>query len=226
MRYFIILLLICVAVSFAACESRVSAPNQETGPAQPPDTSQPISAEPALPEPAAIAEEPQRDVITDLLQVTLARDIVSDLLSRANVADEIYRAQLLRDDQFDPIPVDESYYLPVIDERFFTVQDIQTFLETTFIRGGEAIRRFDALQQNYAVYMSLNGELFVNTEQRTRPLTLGGWQVETMELLLKDDFQIEVRMQTTLLGIPDGTRTLRIIRDGDNWLLGDSFFFD
>jgi hypothetical protein len=47
-----------------------------------------------------------------------------------------------------------------------------------------------------------------------------------MELLLLDDKQLEARMETTMAGQPDGKRVLRIIRDGESWLLGDSFFFD
>jgi hypothetical protein len=41
-----------------------------------------------------------------------------------------------------------------------------------------------------------------------------------------EDREIEVSMQTTVLGRPEGEKILRIIREGDNWLLGDSFFLD
>jgi hypothetical protein len=126
----------------------------------------------------------------------------------------------------EPIIMNDREYLPVIDERFFTYQDIQDFLHGTFARGSEATRRFAGLQEEGAVYMSLNGELYINIEPRMAPLTLGAWDLDTMELLLMEEREIEVVMQTTILGRPEGPQILRIIRDGNTWLLGDSFFLD
>ena len=232
MKHFIfVLLLVFLLLSLTACESRVSQPASPQGGAEAvspsPYAEAPRTEGQALPDAVTPPPAPAdgREAIADAARISQARVIVFELLQRAAVADEIYRATLLRDEYFDPVIMGEYEYFPVIDERFFTVQDIQIFLDSTFTRGGEATRRFEELQNN-AVYISINGELFVNTAPRPRPFTTGDWQLDTMELLLIDDHQLEVRMETTLLGIPNGPKTLRIIRDGENWLLGDSFFFD
>lgn len=147
------------------------------------------------------------------------------MLERAGVADEIYRLALTKDSMMFPETLDGKEYLPVIDERFATVRDIQDFLDQTFTKGGEAAKRFEELQAE-AVYTSINNQLYILREGRQKPLTLCGWRIDSMELLLLDDKQLEARMETTMAGQPDGKRVLRIIRDGESWLLGDSFFFD
>ena len=229
MRYLVIILIVCSLVFITACESRVPADNivrEEAAPVSP-DTPSGGAGQTANVPSQTAPDEPELDVIEDAAQISLARAIVFELLERAAVADEIYRVTLSRDETLEPVFMGEYYYFPVIDDRFFTVEDIQNFLGSTF-SGGEATRRFDELQSNYHVYRNVNGELSVNADiqPRLQPLTTGGWQIDTMQVLLIDDVQLEVRMETTLLGIANGPRILRIVRDGENWLLGDSFFLD
>ncbi|MCL2068720.1 MAG: hypothetical protein FWH00_02360 [Oscillospiraceae bacterium] len=233
MKRIAILTLVCLLLVLAGCESRPTGGGNASSlpgesPANPPQSASPPPAEvPSAGQPTeSTAAGPARDAITDPGLVILARNTVAELLERAALADLIYRAQLAYDSSMSPMVWDDHRYQPVTDERFYTLEDIREFLDSTFIRGGEATRRFDELQNSDAVYMPFNGELYVNIEPRMTPLTLGGWDIDTLELLLMEDREIEVMMQTTMLGKPEGPKILRIIRDGDNWLLGDSFFLD
>ena len=227
-RYLSALLAVFIIIGLSACESRTSSSSSQaasTSPAVSEAAPVPSAEIPPPPSSSEPSSAPERPTITDPGQIIAAKEIVVAMFERAAVADELYRAAIKRDGSMDPQILEDKEYFPVIDDRFFTVNDVRDWWMHTFTTGGSASNRFEAMQKD-AVYRSMNGELYVLSEQRQKPLTMGKWNIDSFELLLFDALELEVRMETSLLGAPEGKKILRIVKNGDSWLLGDSYFLD
>ena len=227
MKQFVVTLLaLCLLVGLTSCESRTrSASSQVESPSSPEvaiPTPQSAEASPSSSEPVSEAE---RAPIEDAEKTVAAKEIVTGLFERARVADELFRGVVKRDSSMFSQILDDKEYFPVTDDRFHTVDHVRDWWMHTFTTGGTASARFEEMQ-NAAVFRSMNGELYVLNEQRQRPITMGDWRLETMEILLFEELEIEVRMEAFLLGSPEGKKILRIVKNGNYWLLGDSYFLD
>ena len=171
-----------------------------------------------------IPSEPEVSYVTDAGQISEALEIVEALLKRAEVADEIYRGAVKRDDS-PTLDMDGLEYKLVIDERFATYDDLQDYLDKTFTRGGVAAERFEEMRLSRR-YLSANGQLHVLFEISQVPLTLGKWDTSGFKLVRYQDDFIEAFMPTMLVGQGNGERTLSLIKAGEDWLLDDTYFLD
>ena len=221
------LLAVCMIIGLSACKSRDSRPQSSSAePSPPPEIAvsipQPIEAPP--PEVSEPSSSPEIPAITDAEKIAEATAVVTELFDRARVADELFRAQIRRDSMVTQV-LDNQEYSLVMDERFAAAGNVRDWWVHTFTTGGAASARFEELQAA-KVYVSMNGELWVISEPRKLPMTMGAWKLSTLEVLRFDELELEVRMEATLLGAPEGKKTLRIVKNGDSWLLGDSYFLD
>ena len=169
----------------------------------------------------------EQGLIKDPELLQSATGIVTEALERAALAGEIYRGLLAWNEVMPSTIVEGQEYRLVTDERFASFSDIQEHLDKTFIAGGKAADRFAEMTDAH-LYMSVNGELYLNTtalEPARAPLLMGSWEMQGMQLLEMSDARIVVRMPTKRMNNADGEKELTLVYQNDSWLLDDSYFF-
>jgi hypothetical protein len=215
-------LAICLLLALGGCARRDSSAGQS-------QSAPPADGE----EQAAVQQDSQQsdDSVAEGLEnpelVQQATGIVTEALERAALADEIYRGLLSWNEVMPSTIVEGQEYRLVTDARFASFSDIQAHVDKTFVAGGKAASRFAEMTEA-RLYMSVNGELYLNTtalEPARTPLLMGSWEMKELQLLEMSDTRIVVRMPTKRMANADGEKELTLLYQNGSWLLDDSYFF-
>lgn len=222
MKKILPLFFIILALTFAGCTNRLHEDKSTS-----PDTSESSSSDDS----SVIGDAELSDPETDLSDISPEQEseaisIVVDLISQANICNDIYRGNLKINTSAPSQQLGEDEYYP-LDSEFTSVEAIENFWNNTFELGGKADDYYSKfMTEGSMMYASINGELHIKNHDEISNMIKYKWLTDNIKVTSFTDNELSVEMNTELDGKSAGENSLIIHKSGDRWLLGDSYFLD
>ena len=145
------------------------------------------------------------------------RPLVEDLLTQGKEIYNLFFGTGLPVEETDPIP--DTNFVPVISDRFLTIEDLQAYTESVFTKSVASSVFYSACIENeYPVYKMLDGQLCRNMDVEGANFK-GQWLTDTLKIQGQAENTIKIFID--FKGITGKTvqKELTLVKEEDQWKL-------